>query len=609
MPLGPINFRDPMTTRRPPASPLGVLAQGVRLIAKFVRWRPRTFVRAVFGAAMYASAIILSALIVGRLTDELIIPVLDQGESAEGRILPGLALILAVALWKAAGIIIRRFGASWLQTNTQSDIRMRLIKHQLQLKLGWITRRTTGDLLAVTDSDTSRSSFILAPLPYASGVSLLLVGTVVMILSIDLWLGLLTIAAVFAIVYTEMTGSWSAFSGFEKIQYLRGVVSDVAHESFDGALTVKALGREASETARFDRAAGNLADEYVRLGRKFAFFRTIADSIPQLAAILLIVLGAIRIGNGAVTPGQMISVAYLFALSAVPVRLVGYVIWEMASSLAGWERVQDVLVADDFVKYGELSATSDRSGAALAGEEVAFSYGGEVPVLRGVNLEAPEGTTVAIVGATGSGKTTLVLLLARLWDPETGSITLDGRDLRQFGRSELPQEVSYVAQNAFLFDDTVRGNIDLGADIPLAEIEEAARLAGAHGFISALPRGYDTRLGERGTSLSGGQQQRIALARALVRKPRLLLLDDATSAVDPSVEANILRKLTRADLPATLVIVAYRRASIMLADRVVYVEDGEVAAQGTHEELLATTPGYARILRAYEEDLEQRRSA
>ena len=477
-----------MTTRRPPASPLGVLAQGVRLIAKFVRWRPRTFVRAVFGAAMYASAIILSALIVGRLTDELIIPVLDQGESAEGRILPGLALILAVALWKAAGIIIRRFGASWLQTNTQSDIRMRLIKHQLQLKLGWITRRTTGDLLAVTDSDTSRSSFILAPLPYASGVSLLLVGTVVMILSIDLWLGLLTIAAVFAIVYTEMTGSWSAFCGLREnpISARSGQrrrsreLRRRAHRQGSWA------GSQSRPLASTERA-GNLADEFVRLGRKFAFFRTIADSIPQLAAILLIVLGAIRIGNGAVTPGQMISVAYLFALSAVPVRLVGYVIWEMASSLAGWERVQDVLVADDFVKYGDLSATSDRSGAALAGEEVAFSYGGEVPVLRGVNLEAPEGTTVAIVGATGSGKTTLVLLLARLWDPETGSITLDGRDLRQFGRSELPQEVSYVAQNAFLFDDTVRGNIDLGADIPLAEIEEAARLAGAHGFISALP--------------------------------------------------------------------------------------------------------------------------
>ena len=196
-----------------------------------------------------------------------------------------------------------------------------------------------------------------------------------------------------------------------------------------------------------------------------------------------------------------------------------------------------------------------------------------------------------MVGRTASGKSTLAVLLARLWDPSTGIIHLDGRDLRSFARSELAREVAFVSQETFLFDDTVRGNITLGLTIPDDEVREAARLAGADGFISQLPAGYDTRIGERGTSLSGGQRQRLALARALVRRPRLLILDDATSAVDPSVEAEILRGLRHAGLPSTVIVVAYRRSSIVLADEVICIEDGRVVAQGSHRDLLERAPG------------------
>jgi ATP-binding cassette, subfamily B, bacterial len=299
-------------------------------------------------------------------------------------------------------------------------------------------------------------------------------------------------------------------------------------------------------------------------------------------------------------------VAYLVSLLAIPMRLIGFVLWALAQSTASWERVQRILDADDFVRHGDRAAITDATGGAVDGDDVSFAYVSGTPVLDDLTFEIPPGRTVAVVGPTGSGKSTIARLLVRLWDPQTGVISLDDRDLRSFARTELASEVALVAQDGFLFDDTVTGNITLGLPIADTEVAEAIRLAGAAEFTRNLPHGLDTRIGERGLSLSGGQRQRISLARALVRKPRLLVLDDATSAVDPSVEVEILRGLRRAELPSTVVIIAYRRSSITLADEVVFVEDGRIVAHGTHDELLETTPGYARLLVAYEEDAARR---
>jgi ATP-binding cassette, subfamily B, bacterial len=314
-----------------------------------------------------------------------------------------------------------------------------------------------------------------------------------------------------------------------------------------------------------------------------------------------------RVDAGAVTPGDVVSALYLLGLLAFPVQLIAFVLFDMAASIPAQRRVQAVLDVEETVEYGPEVAVAGSGPAPVEGEEVTFGYEPGSVVLDRVALDIPAGKTVAVVGPTGSGKSTLTLLLARLWDPGSGRIRIDGRDLRAFARHELPREVAFVSQSSFLFDDTVTGNITLGGDFRPEAVVDAARTAGADEFIRELPEGYDTRIGERGAALSGGQRQRIALARALIRRPRLLILDDATSAVDPSVEAQILRRLRSADLPSTVVLVAYRPSSIRLADEVVYVEDGRVMAQGTHEDLMADQPGYARLVRAYEEDAAERR--
>jgi ATP-binding cassette, subfamily B, bacterial len=319
--------------------------------------------------------------------------------------------------------------------------------------------------------------------------------------------------------------------------------------------------------------------------------------------IVILVVGVGRIADGALTPGDLVRVTYLLSLLAVPIRLIGYVMWDTANSVAGWTRVADVLAVDDVVRHGDVPAASAGTAATVDADRVRFGYGQDgPPVLVDLDLTIPAGRTIAVVGPTGSGKSTLALLLARLWDPDDGAIRLDARDLRELAPGAVATEVAYVSQGSFLFDDDVRGNVTLGDDLDDARVEEALRLAGATDFVAALPHGLDTRLGERGTTLSGGQQQRLALARALARRPRLLVLDDATSAVDPTVEAAILRGLQRADLPSTVVVVAYRRSSIVLADEVVHVDDGRVVAHGTHEQLLRSEPGYAALLQAYEVD-------
>ena len=574
-----------------------------------MRAHPVSFAIAVFGSFNFAAAIAVSAIVVGQITDDVIVPILDGGEPIDGRLGGAVVALTAIAVWKATGIVIRRSGATWMQGRTQADLRTRLVEHLLGLELSWIRRQSTGDLLAVSDSDAGQSTYVLGPLPFASGAFMLLIGSIVIVFVIDPLLGVITGFGLIAKVVIDITGAWRTFARFEGVQLRRGETSAVAHESIDGALTVKALGREDHEVERFTTVSIRLRDELIEIARRFTLYDAVQDALPPLTTVAVLVVGASRIDVGAMTAGDLATIAYLLSLIAFPLRLIGFVLWEVSGSLAAYRRVERVLQVEDSVRYGTLASDVDSGAAGLSSDgTITFGFDDDV-VLSDIDIEIHPGETIAVVGPTGSGKSTLVTLFARLWDPTAGAIRLDGRDLRDFARSALAGEVAFVGQEVFLFDDTVRGNIAFGVDATDDQVVQAATLAAADDFIRQLPDGYATRLGERGTSLSGGQRQRIALARALVRSPRLLILDDATSAVDPSIETGILLRLKESAIPSTVVLVAYRRSSISLADRVVYIEEGRILGQGTHDELMETVPGYSRLIRAYEEDAAAREGA
>ncbi|MEP6817411.1 MAG: ABC transporter ATP-binding protein, partial [Marmoricola sp.] len=377
-----------------------------------------------------------------------------------------------------------------------------------------------------------------------------------------------------------------------------------------GAMVVKTMGREAEETERFAEKAHQLRDVGIRAGWVRAAFDPLLEGLPNLGIIAVLGVGVWRVQHGAAGAGDVVTIAYLLMIVSFPIRSIGWLVGEFPRSVVGYRRVHAVLDVRNDTTYGERRLAGGGKGARLEVEGLSYSYVPGQRLLEDFDLVVEPGRTIALVGATASGKSTLTSLLMRLVDPDSGAIRVDGIDLRDLGRGALAEQVALVPQTAFLFDDTVRGNVTLGADVPDDDVWAALRTAQADGFVAALSDGLNSRLGERGTTLSGGQRQRLSLARALVRRPRLLVLDDATSAVDPEVEQRILAAMrTSRDTPQlvgeppaepTMVIVAYRKATIALADEVVFLTGGRVADRGTHGELLARNEAYARLVNAYE---------
>nr|WP_269326665.1 ABC transporter ATP-binding protein [Kineosporia mesophila] len=586
--------------------------RGLRVIGIGIRQEPAIFSVAVVMSALYGAGTAGGGWVLGRLTDHVLTPAFEAG-SISGHDLLTTGLVLAgVAALTAVGVVGRRVAAGLTSFRLQARYRRLLTRQYLRLPLEWHHRHPAGVLLSNANADVEATWQVFAPLPMAIGVIVMLIVAAAAMLVADPVLGAVGLLVLPWVVLLNTVYQRYMSPAVTRAQAERGEVSSVAHESLEAAAVVKSLGREASETERFAVYADRLRVANVRAGRLRAAFDPLMEAIPTLGTLTVLAVGAWRVRSGAIATGDVVQVAYLLSLVAFPLRSMGWVLGEIPRTVVGWERTSAVLAETDTMPYGDVTpAPGGAVGVELS--EVAYAYldndGERYEVLHDVDLSVRPGSTLALVGPTGSGKSTLATLLVRLVDPAKGEIRLDGTDVRELRAGGVAELAALVPQGTFVFNDTVRDNVTLG-DTRFGDddVWRALGVARAEAFVRHLPHGLDTVIGERGADLSGGQRQRLALARALVRRPRLLVLDDATSAIDPRIEAEILSGLdSLSDAPSspagpsvTVVVIAYRRATIALADEVAYLENGRIADRGTHAELLVRSEGYRRLVTAYD---------
>ncbi|MGZ4602378.1 MAG: ABC transporter ATP-binding protein [Kineosporiaceae bacterium] len=592
-----------------PATGADTVRRGLRVLARGIRDEPRMFALAVAGSALYGAGTAGAGWVLGRLTQSVLAPAFAAHRITAGQLAYVAGVLALVALLTSIGVATRRAAGGAVMYRLQARYRRAVTRQYLRLPLTWHHRHPAGQLLSNANADVEATWQVMAPLPMALGVVVMLLVAAGAMVAADAVLGAVGLLVLPAVLAVNVVFQRLMTPRVVRAQQLRATVSGVAHESFEGAVVVKTLGREAAETARFGAVAEDLRDANVAVGTTRGLFDPVQEGLPVLGTLAVLTVGTWRIAAGEATTGDVVQVAYLLALVSFPVRALGWVLGELPRCVVGWERVSDVLDARGQMTHGDRRLRGG-GAAGLEARGVDYAYegaGGErFRVLHDLRFDVRAGTTVAVVGPTGAGKSTLAGLVVRLVDPADGRVLLDGVDLRALRRGEVAAAAALVPQATFVFDDTVRGNVTLGAAVDDDAVRRALALARADDFVAALPEGLDTRVGERGTSLSGGQRQRIALARALVRRPRLLVLDDATSAVDPHVEARILAGLRAAGRDSTVVVVAYRMATIALADEVVHVERGRIAGRGPHERLMQADEGYRRLVTAYERDAAER---
>jgi ATP-binding cassette, subfamily B, bacterial len=561
--------------------------QAFRLIRGLLRHHKKLFFTAVGCAAVYASCTVFSSVVVRLIIDKVIVPRFEEGSVPTGRVVAILGLLIAVGVVRAAGVVGRRTFAGRTSWRVTESLTAEVVDRVVTQPIPWHREQRTGDVITRAGVDAEAATHVLNPLPFATSVVLMLILSAVWLLVTDVWLGLAAVAVFPLLIGLNLTYQRRVDKFYDAAQEELGKLSEAVHESFDGVTVVKSFGAEARETERLSVIASRLRNARFGAIKLRSTFEALLDGVPTVVNIVLLVAGAFRVRSGDMTIGELTSFIYLFTLLVFPLRLIGFALSELPYSIAGWNRIRELL---DQPLVSDPSLTLLRhadNSIELAG--VSCNHDGTRDVLRDVDASIPGGRTVAVVGPTGSGKTTFLQLIAGLIPVDHGSITVPD------------QGCVLVFQEPFLLAGSVRDNVAMGRSMGDEEIWTALTASEAS-FVHEFSDGLDTIVGERGVGLSGGQRQRIALARALVGHPVALLLDDTTSSLDPATEARVLANLRETLRDTTVVAVASRPSTIALADEVLYLSDGQVVAHGRHEHLLSTVPEYRRLMEAFEHD-------
>jgi ABC-type multidrug transport system fused ATPase/permease subunit len=560
-------------------------------------WRLLGFLRPYRSGVIASFALAAAAMATGVLIPYLVGRTVDEIRTGGTDLWPLALAVAGAGLLRLAFSVVRRLVAGRVSLGVEYDLRNRMYSHLQSLELAFFDSQQTGQLMSRSTVDLQSVRFFLGyGLIFMLQAALTILIAAAVMLALNVELAAVSLAPVPFVIYVAYRYGVRNRPASQEVQQRIAELTAEAEENVSGVRVVKAFAQEGRQLKRFDDVVRRVFDQSMISTRLRAFYSPFIGFLPQLGLAALLLVGGRQAIAGDITVGEFVAFYGYVLMLTGPMRMLGIALGMAQRAVGSGARVFEILDREPRMTAPPDAPALPAGGGRVELRDVTVAYDGGEPVLRDLDLSVEAGRTVALVGATGSGKTTLVALIPRLYDVDRGRVLVDGADVRSVDLPSLRRQVAMVSDDAFLFSATLGENIAYARpDAREDEVIQAARRAGLSELVEELPEGLDTLVGERGLTLSGGQRQRVAIARALLAAPRILILDDATSSVDATTESRIKDALREVMEGRTTFVIAHRLSTIALADEIVVLEEGRVAARGTHSALLESSDLYREI--------------